>query len=92
MKMPEEVIETEKSIGRVWKFKLKVNCKKVYWWTIYKHYLLIILYKKTFFIYFLEFFPSFLLHDNMMMKQKGKNQVSGVITTIVLCFADDKVS
>ena len=47
--------------------------------------------QKTFFIYFLEFFPSFLLHDNMMMKQKGKDQVRGVITTIILCFADGKV-
>ena len=78
MKMPEEVIETEKSIGRVWKFKQKVKCKKVFWWTIHKHYLLIILYKKIIFIYFLEFFLSFLLHDDMM-KQKGKDQVSGII-------------
>ena len=52
---------------------------------------LIILYKKTFYIYFLEFFPSFLLHDNMMIKQKGKDQVRGVITTTILCFADGKV-
>ncbi len=27
----------------------------------------------------------------MMMKQKGKDQVRGVITTIILCFADGKV-
>ena len=47
--------------------------------------------QKTIFIYFLEFFLSFLLHDNMMMKQKGKDQVRGVITTIILCFADGKV-
>ena len=47
--------------------------------------------QKNIFIYFLEFFPSFLLHDNMMMKQKGKDQVRGVITTIILCFAVGKV-
>ena len=77
MKMPEEVIETEKSIGRVWKFKLKVNCKKVYWWTIYKHYLLIILYKKTFFIYFLEFFPIFLTSRKHDDETKGKRSGKG---------------
>ncbi len=46
--------------------------------------------QKPIFCVFLRVFPSFLLHDNMMMKQKGKDQVRGVITTIILCFVDGK--
>ena len=47
--------------------------------------------QKNIFYIFLGVFPSFLLHDNMMMKQNGKDQVMGVITTIILCFANYKV-
>ncbi len=47
--------------------------------------------QKNFLYIFLGVFPSFLLHDNMMMKQKGKDQVRGVIATTILCFADCKV-
>ena len=47
--------------------------------------------QKNIFYIFLGVFPSFLLHDNMMMKKKGKDQVRGVITTTILCFADGKV-
>ena len=49
-----------------------------------------IIQKNNFYI-FLGVFSSFLLHNNIMMKQKGKDQVRGVITTIILCFADGKV-
>ena len=47
--------------------------------------------QKNIFYIFLGVFSSFLLHDNMMMKQKGKDLVRSVITTIILCFADRKV-
>ena len=47
--------------------------------------------QKNIFYIFLGVFSIFLTSRQQMMKQKGKDQVSGVITTIILCFADGKV-